>query len=326
MMIGINDRQTIREKAPPRGRPAAHGAEAGAQPPAAAEAPAGATPPPAPPADAEQQPPEHPAAAEQRANMTPEQARQAIYGPWEFHTDKWELAYIKRIDATIAALKSAGVPVIWVGPAVAARPQGQRRFVLSQRALSQPRREGRHRLCRHLGRLRRRGRPLLAARAGFRRPDPPPAQPATASISPSPARASSRTTSSAKSSAASPTAACRWRCRCRSSRPRRRRAKPGGPARGRSAGPVRAADGRPRPARGRADRRRRARPPAADATATRVLTKGEPIAAPTGRADDFSWPRGSVLTLEPATDDLATRRPTPSASDSRTGTRTRSRR
>ena len=47
--------------------------------------------------------------------MTPEQARQANYGPWEFHSEKWELAYIKRIDATIAALKSAGVPVIWVG-------------------------------------------------------------------------------------------------------------------------------------------------------------------------------------------------------------------
>src|SRR6516162_4544731 len=28
---------------------------------------------------------------------------------------KWERAYIKRIDATIATLKSAGVPVIWVG-------------------------------------------------------------------------------------------------------------------------------------------------------------------------------------------------------------------
>ena len=47
--------------------------------------------------------------------MTPEQARQAAYGPWEFQSEKWERAYIKRIDATIAALKSAGVPVIWVG-------------------------------------------------------------------------------------------------------------------------------------------------------------------------------------------------------------------
>ena len=42
--------------------------------------------------------------------------------------------------------------------------------------------------------------------------------------------------------------------------------------------------------------------PAVDTTATRVLTKGEPIAAPNGRADDFSWPRGNV-TLEPATND-----------------------
>src|SRR5262249_7721675 len=34
---------------------------------------------------------------------------------YEFHTEKWEQAYIKRIDATIVALKSAGVPVFWVG-------------------------------------------------------------------------------------------------------------------------------------------------------------------------------------------------------------------
>jgi hypothetical protein len=30
----------------------------------------------------------------------------------EFQSEKWELAYVKRIDATIAALKRAGVPVI----------------------------------------------------------------------------------------------------------------------------------------------------------------------------------------------------------------------
>jgi hypothetical protein len=41
--------------------------------------------------------------------------RQAAYGPWEFQSEKWEQAYIKRIDATVAALKSGGVPVIWVG-------------------------------------------------------------------------------------------------------------------------------------------------------------------------------------------------------------------
>src|SRR3954469_17705526 len=84
MMIGNNDRQTIREKAPvvAVARPAAPAApKAGAQPPAQPNAPAAATTPPAPPADPEQQPPEQPAAVEQPANMTPEQARQANFGP-----------------------------------------------------------------------------------------------------------------------------------------------------------------------------------------------------------------------------------------------------
>jgi hypothetical protein len=43
------------------------------------------------------------------------------------------------------------------------------------------------------------------------------------------------------------------------------------------------------------------RPTAADPVATRVLTKGEPVpSAPTGRADDFAWPRGNAAD-EPAT-------------------------
>ena len=55
--------------------------------------------------------------------------------------------------------------------AVAARRQSERRFRLSQRDLPQPGGEGGDRLCRYLGRLRRRGRPLLAAGAGLRRTD-----------------------------------------------------------------------------------------------------------------------------------------------------------
>jgi hypothetical protein len=66
-------------------------------------------------------------------------------------------------------------------------------------------------------------------------------------------------------------------------------AKPGGPAQRPTAGPVvpltvwRVAPeelmggGRAAPA------------PTTDATAVRTLTKGEPLAAPSGRADDFSW-------------------------------------
>ena len=37
------------------------------------------------------------------------------YRVYEFRTDEWAATYTKRIDATIAALKSAGVPVFWVG-------------------------------------------------------------------------------------------------------------------------------------------------------------------------------------------------------------------
>jgi hypothetical protein len=100
MIIGNNDRQKIREKAPPSAP------QANAQPvqPAPAR--------PRAPPDPELQPA---GVVEQHPHMTPEQARQAAYGPWEFRSEKWELAYIKRIDATIAALKSAGIPVIWVG-------------------------------------------------------------------------------------------------------------------------------------------------------------------------------------------------------------------
>ena len=36
-------------------------------------------------------------------------------GPFEFRTEKWEAAYVRRIDATITAMRSAGVPVYWVG-------------------------------------------------------------------------------------------------------------------------------------------------------------------------------------------------------------------
>jgi hypothetical protein len=44
----------------------------------------------------------------------PEPAR-AGSGNYEFRSEKWAEIYSKRIDDTIAALKSKGVPVIWVG-------------------------------------------------------------------------------------------------------------------------------------------------------------------------------------------------------------------
>ena len=112
MIIGNNDRQSIREKAPPP--PPRTPAIPGTRPNAAtAQQPAQPAPPRPQEIDPEAQPPETPPADQPHA--TPEQARAVSYGPWEFHSEKWEIAYIKRVDATISALKSAGVPVLWVG-------------------------------------------------------------------------------------------------------------------------------------------------------------------------------------------------------------------
>jgi hypothetical protein len=55
------------------------------------------------------------------------------------------------------------------------------------------------------------------------------------------------------------------------------------------------------------------RPATTDPVAVRVLTKGEPLSAPTGRADDFSWPRNTVVTAEPGAQTPASAASTPAA-------------
>ena len=93
MMIGMNDRRQIKEAPQPvRAKPASS-ASPDAVDPAARELD---TPEPAP-ATA----PEAPASRGTKA--------------LEFRTDAWSEAYIRRIDDTIAALKTAGVPIFWVG-------------------------------------------------------------------------------------------------------------------------------------------------------------------------------------------------------------------
>ncbi len=113
MMLGLNDRQSIHERlvaarlaAQPKGEPGKD------QPPG--QAPAQAPGKPAEQAQgAPQEGPDQPAPA---AHEPPAASRNATY---EFRSEKWEEVYGKLIDQTIAALKSKGVPVIWVGlPAV----------------------------------------------------------------------------------------------------------------------------------------------------------------------------------------------------------------
>ena len=121
MMVGLNDRISIRDRvvsaapvATPIAPPAAAASKAPASPAAPApDQPAAAPAPKADAPDAEQTP------AEQSqtviASEPQPKAASVATRTYEFRTDEWTVAYNKRIDATIAALKSAGVPVFWVG-------------------------------------------------------------------------------------------------------------------------------------------------------------------------------------------------------------------
>ncbi len=83
MMVGLHDRQQIRER-PPAQRPA--------QQPGAAD---------------------RSAAQPQIAAPEPQPLR--LGAAHEFRSDKWAELYAERIDETIAALRTANVPVFWVG-------------------------------------------------------------------------------------------------------------------------------------------------------------------------------------------------------------------
>lgn len=137
MMVGVQDRQAMREKIVPKPDPKP--ADAKPADPKAAEQKPGAAKPDAKPAeqkpaaakpdaqkaDAQKpdanksaQKPQDPADDEQQPNIAaaePQRSARATGGLHEYHTEKWEELYNKRIEETIAALKSANVPVLWVG-------------------------------------------------------------------------------------------------------------------------------------------------------------------------------------------------------------------
>ena len=110
VMLGLNDRVTLRDKTPPpnakrAGEPAQPAKQTANQP--AAPAPQDKT---AMPADTEAPP--QPAAQAETQRPVPG-------GTYEFHTDPWSTLYTKRIDEMIDALKSKGVLIVWVGlPAI----------------------------------------------------------------------------------------------------------------------------------------------------------------------------------------------------------------
>ncbi|HKD31344.1 MAG TPA: SGNH family hydrolase [Xanthobacteraceae bacterium] len=100
MMIGVNDRRPFRETGP-------------AVPTSRAAKPA--QPPAEDPASLELDKPAADKAREIKAAAAPEPAAPAGNRTLEFRSDVWGEAYSRRIDDTIAALKTSGVPVFWVG-------------------------------------------------------------------------------------------------------------------------------------------------------------------------------------------------------------------
>ena len=108
MMVGINDRRQLREVTAAAPRPAAP------KPPAPAQSPVQAQGEDAAAADQDKPPEDKP-----QQTPAPQQPAPAPAAPvvrnLEFHTDGWSEAYSRRIDETVAALKTSGVPVFWVG-------------------------------------------------------------------------------------------------------------------------------------------------------------------------------------------------------------------
>lgn len=97
MMLGVSDRENIREK-----DLAKEAEKQKAENPQSANKPADQSAPPDKPQ------------ADKQSIVAPEPKSKTTNG-LEFRTDQWAAVYSRRIDDTIAALKSKGVPVFWVG-------------------------------------------------------------------------------------------------------------------------------------------------------------------------------------------------------------------
>jgi hypothetical protein len=299
MMLGVNDRQQIRERAPTT--PAAAARQTTPAKPAPAE-PA-ATPDPELQAQqsADQQNAEQQEAPEPAPIAAPEpRGAQGNLGPFEFHTEKWEAAYVRRIDATIAAMKSAGVPVLWVG----LPSQRNSRASTDSTYLNDLYRQRAEKagiiyvdiwdgFVDDAGRFNQQGPDFEGQIRRLRSADgiyftKPGARKLAHYVEREILRSITNRALPVALPAVEPAPATPG-------------ARPGSPARP-LAGPVvplTVSAGGGDELLGAA---RVVRPAAVDPVATRVLTKGEAIAAPSGRADDFNWPRGSVPTavVEPA--------------------------
>jgi len=309
MMIGTHDRQPIRERTPTP----APGRNAGAAKQQQQQQSVTAPPPPPAPLDpelqapqgGERQNPELAEAPEEPAIIAPERSGAGNTGPLEFRSERWEAAYIRRIDATIAALKSAGVPVFWVG----LPPQRATRATTDSTYLNELYRQRAEKagivyvdiwegFVDSAGQFAAQGPDFEGQIRRLRSADGIYfTKPGARKLAHYVEREIQRTLATRATPVALPTAIEP------APAPGTR---PGGPAQRPLAGPV-----VPLTALATGQNELLGGGPARQATggsdpvATRVLTKGEAIPAPSGRADDFSWPRGGVGAADPSLADTS---------------------
>jgi uncharacterized protein len=133
VMLGMNDRLPLRDKAPPPAAAKRPGEPAQGANPAPSQgtnqsanqgANAGSSPGTNQTSQAANQPAKDKKekAAEPAGSESPSQSaaqgdaqRPVPGGSYDFHTEQWATLYGKRIDEMIAALKTKGVPILWVG-------------------------------------------------------------------------------------------------------------------------------------------------------------------------------------------------------------------
>jgi uncharacterized protein len=300
MMIGLNDRRSIRETVL-----------------AARPKPAQPTNPDADPASRELDEPVAKAAPEAAAAPDATTPGATTTRTYEFRSDAWSEAYIKRIDDTIAALKTSGVPIFWVGlpPVRTGRNAGDIPFLNElyrsradkagivyvdvwdgfvdedgRFAQSGPDFEGQTRRlrsgdgvyftqpgARKLAHFVEKeiDRWLTARSVAVAVPADEPKAAAPAPVDIAPGAAPGKASASKARPLAGPSLPL-------ISEPAEDSAELlGGPSKTRPSGP----SGPSSPS---------APSVVADAVAAKVLVKGEAMAAPAGRADDFSWPRRNV--------------------------------
>lgn len=106
VLLGLQDRLEIREKTPPKPQP---------QPQQATQPKPGASAQPG----SQVQKPADTNDDETPTIAAPEPQRVRPVGPAEFRSEKWEELYGAKVDEMIAAVRTANVPVLWVGvPAI----------------------------------------------------------------------------------------------------------------------------------------------------------------------------------------------------------------